>query len=568
MKHLYLKKLLPLLAALLLLPMLALSPSAETASGTCGVNLKWSLSDDYVLTVTGSGKMSSYDDFSDVPWSSYSESITAVVLPEGLESIGDKAFFKAKKLTSVALPDSVTSIGERAFGECTELEEVNLPSSLTSIGKRAFENCVSLKTVLLPATLETLGLGAFNGCTALKELQVAMSHPSLISQNGVLLSRDQTVLHVYPAGKADTRYAIPQSVTRIDDYAFSGNTMLSSVYIPAGVTATGENSFTGLRNLILVYYGGTGAEWNTLNPAGLATVDKSFEHQHDSAMTCSVICHCGANAEHAFHYHYNYDATCLEDGTKSATCSNGCGAADTQTAFGTAGHLWRDGVCPICGEVCAHSTVANSLCVACDKRFPAVFEIRGTDLFVSYDNEVTWISLGTVVGQDGKDGKDGQNGANGLNGENGRNGITARFRINSENMWEVSYDEKTTWIPTGVSATGAAGEKGVTPSLRIHPETNMWEVSYDNGQSWISMGITATGADGKDGSDGSDGTDGSDGKNGSANGVAITAIVLAGVAILGSCALLGWHLYERRTRVMVFREPAPSITNDSSESDE
>lgn len=569
MKKQYLIRLFSLLAVLLLLPMLPLSASAETANGTCGVGLTWSLSDDSVLTVTGSGRMSDYDDFSDVPWSSYSESITTVILPEGLEHIGAKAFFKAKKLTSVVIPQEVTSIGERAFGECAELRELSLPNGITVIGKRAFENCVSMESLHLPASLETLGVGAFNGCTSLKTLSVAINHPTLITHDNVLLSRDKTVLYVYPAGKTDTRYAVPETVTRIDDYGFSGNIHLSSLYLPAGVTAVGDNSFTGLRNLSLLYYGGTDTAWSSFNPAGLSTVPKNFNHQHNHSITCSVMCICGAYADHRFEYHYNYDATCLTDGTKSAVCSNGCGAEDTQTAFGTAGHHWRNGTCPICGAICAHPSVSGSLCTVCDKRFPAVFEIRGVELFVSYDNEVTWISLGTVVGQNGKDGANGTNGRDGKDGENGQNGITTRFRINSEtNEWEVSYDDKQTWYTTGVRATGATGESGATPSLRIHPESNLWEVSYDNGQTWRSLGITATGEDGKDGSDGSDGADGSDGKNGSANGIAITSIVLAGVAILGSAALLGWHLYERRTRVMVFREPTAAMPDESNKSEE
>lgn len=58
------------------------------------------------------------------------------------------------------------------------------------------------------------------------------------------------------------------------------------------------------------------------------------------------------------------------------------------------------------------------------------------------------------------------------------------------------------------------GADGVTPQLRINPDTNYWEVSYDAGTTWVSMNVKATGEDGKDGVDGKDGIDGKDGKDG------------------------------------------------------
>ena len=63
-------------------------------------------------------------------------------------------------------------------------------------------------------------------------------------------------------------------------------------------------------------------------------------------------------------------------------------------------------------------------------------------------------------------------------------------------------------------SSGANGNDGITPQLRINAETNYWEVSYDEGETWDSMGVKATGEDGKDGLNGKDGVDGKDGLNG------------------------------------------------------
>ena len=83
---------------------------------------------------------------------------------------------------------------------------------------------------------------------------------------------------------------------------------------------------------------------------------------------------------------------------------------------------------------------------------------------VSYDNGATWTSLGNIQGADGADGEDGRNGSNGSNGKDGKDGkdgITPQLRINTEtNEWEVSYDNGITWISLGVKATGEKGDKG------------------------------------------------------------------------------------------------------------
>ena len=75
------------------------------------------------------------------------ESITDIVIPNGVTSIGDLAFNYCTSLTSVTIPSSVTSIDYSAFRDCTSLTSITIPSSVTSIGSSAFYGCTSLKTV-------------------------------------------------------------------------------------------------------------------------------------------------------------------------------------------------------------------------------------------------------------------------------------------------------------------------------------------------------------------------------------------------------------------------------------
>ena len=91
---------------------MGLSANAEK-SGTCGANLKWHVTDDGVLTITGKGKMYGYSNHG--PWRS---SIKRVIIGDGVTTIGRFAFSGCSSLTSVTIPNSVTTIGAYAFGAC------------------------------------------------------------------------------------------------------------------------------------------------------------------------------------------------------------------------------------------------------------------------------------------------------------------------------------------------------------------------------------------------------------------------------------------------------------------
>lgn len=85
-----------------------MSSFGEIASGTCGDNLTWSLSDDYTLTIDGEGEMRDWDYFFFVPWYQFEEQIKNVIIGDYVTSIGRYAFYDCSALTSVTIPNSVT----------------------------------------------------------------------------------------------------------------------------------------------------------------------------------------------------------------------------------------------------------------------------------------------------------------------------------------------------------------------------------------------------------------------------------------------------------------------------
>ncbi|WP_455106275.1 leucine-rich repeat domain-containing protein [Prevotella pallens] len=121
---------------LLIALLMGLSANAEK-SGTCGANLKWHLTDDGVLTISGKGEMYDYNDRG--PWGS---SIKRVIIGDGVTTIAGSAFSGCSSLTSVTIPNSVTTIDYSAFSGCSSLTSVTIPNSVTTISYSAFYNCI------------------------------------------------------------------------------------------------------------------------------------------------------------------------------------------------------------------------------------------------------------------------------------------------------------------------------------------------------------------------------------------------------------------------------------------
>ena len=137
---------------------------------------------------------------------------------------------------------AVTSIGDLAFSDCRSLTSITIPDSVTSIGSSAFHNCSSLTSITIPDSVTSIG-GAFGGCISLTSIEVSAGNVNYTDVNGVLFNKEKTVLNTYSAGKTDTNYTIPDSVTRIGDGAFDGCSSLTSITIPDSVTSIGDWAF-------------------------------------------------------------------------------------------------------------------------------------------------------------------------------------------------------------------------------------------------------------------------------------------------------------------------------------
>ena len=136
MKQLYL---------LLITLLVSLSAYAEK-SGTCGDNLQWKLTDEGVLTITGTGEMQDWNRSKPSPWHA-DKSVKQVIIGNGVTTIGSSAFSDCDSLTSVTIPNSVTTIGSGAFEFCFSLTSLTIPNSVTTIGYYAFSGCKNVKQI-------------------------------------------------------------------------------------------------------------------------------------------------------------------------------------------------------------------------------------------------------------------------------------------------------------------------------------------------------------------------------------------------------------------------------------
>lgn len=175
----------------------------------------------------------------------FNNSVSDVVIPSEIEG----------------LPVTAISVGAFYLSTITSIE---IPNTVTSIGEMAFLGCTSLKSVKLSTGVAKIDKNAFGSCSALREVQVAKDTPNFSSLDGVLYSKAQDTLVIYPAAKTDAAYTIPGGVTSVAMYAFSENPYLETIAIPNSLIKVGDSAFFNCKNLRSVSYNGTEEEWNQI----------------------------------------------------------------------------------------------------------------------------------------------------------------------------------------------------------------------------------------------------------------------------------------------------------------
>ena len=254
------------------------------ASGNCGENVFYELTEDGLLTIFGVGDMYDYSYRDEkIPPFGNNTNIKKIVIKEGVTTIGNYVFVGCSSLVSVIMSDSVIKIGDWAFDRCISLVSILIPSSVKEIGmcaldetlwfynqpkgcvyindllykyagvmpenthivvkegirkicSRAFCNCENLISIVIPDSVVSIGWSAFINCKSLE---------SIILPNSVMEIEENAFLDC----SSLLSVVLPNSINQLEESIFSGCSSLKSIVIPNSVINIGNRVFSGCISL-------------------------------------------------------------------------------------------------------------------------------------------------------------------------------------------------------------------------------------------------------------------------------------------------------------------------------
>ncbi len=184
--------------------------------------------------------------------------IEQIIIPDNVIDIGESAFECCDSLKRVVIGKKVGNISAGAFRTCHNLEEIIIPDSVWNIGEYAFFYNSKLKKVTIGSGLYQLDYTVFSLCDNLSVLEVSENNPYLCTVDNVVFDKSRERLILYPAGKKDEEYIVPEGVKIIDESSLKG-AGFKSVTLPATLERI-EYGNT-LSKLGDIYYPLTALDW-------------------------------------------------------------------------------------------------------------------------------------------------------------------------------------------------------------------------------------------------------------------------------------------------------------------
>ncbi|MBQ9715201.1 MAG: leucine-rich repeat domain-containing protein [Clostridia bacterium] len=240
----------------------------------------------------------------------YAETLKKVVITGG-SSIRSQALQGCGSLTSVVIPNSVTSIGSSAFLDCSSLESVTFgeKSRLTSIDDAAFGHCISLISIEIPSSVKIIGEQAFYNCSSLKNVTFGdNSQLTSIDQDtfyncsnliSIIMPSSVTSIGWSAFGGCSSLESVTfgenSQLTTINNYAFRDCNNLTSIVMPSSVTSIGEYAFENCISLTIYCLetgepSAWGSNWNGNRPVywyseTQPTTEGNYWHYVDGVVT-------------------------------------------------------------------------------------------------------------------------------------------------------------------------------------------------------------------------------------------------------------------------------------------
>lgn len=312
-------------------------------------------------------------------------SVTSISdLAFGIIRVSDSEFRYGTDITSITIPASVTYIDAYAFTGCSKLTNITVdssnsnyksvdgvlfdkngenlmlypaskhgtsyvvPNSVTRIAEFAFDKCSELSSITIPSSVNTIADDAFWCCRGLTNITVDGSNSNYKSIDGVLFDKNGENLILYPAGKQETSYVIPNGVTSIGANAFYLCFGLTSIMIPDSVASIGDEAFWDCSDMKDVYYSGSQAEWEKISiEDGNENLTNATIHYNssgtgnDSGTAATTPATSGFGDVQSTDYYYDSVKWAVDKGITSGTGANTFSPEQTCTRAQILTFLWR-----------------------------------------------------------------------------------------------------------------------------------------------------------------------------------------------------------------------------------
>jgi len=199
--------------------------------------------------------------------------LTSVTLPSGITTLENGVFYKCSDLISVILPTGLDTIKNYVFSNCSMLIDINLSDNLTYIGACAFQNCSGLKSLTIGKGVTNIDVYAFQGCSSLETVYFnAINCTMLYGYNSSQVA--------FYGDTAIKTVIFGNGVTHISAYAFPRCSRLTTLLLPASVDSIGDWAFTYCTDL---------SEITNLNPTPINISYNVFGGVDKTACTLKVL---------------------------------------------------------------------------------------------------------------------------------------------------------------------------------------------------------------------------------------------------------------------------------------